>query len=133
MLASVITSVVAAGTMMSLVAAARMQADPNAPQTVEAADFAQQTIERFRSNIACRQPGDPTGWFDATCAATLPVGWQDDPIPAGAATESILPAERRYCVQPTPPAECAAGNCYTIQVQVCWNGAPCPAIGAPCP
>lgn len=139
MMASVITSLVAAGTFMSFVAAARMTQAKNNPQNAEAADYAQQTIERFRSKIACKQPADPTAqWFDANCAATLPVGWQDDPLPGGGGTESILaipgaPPARRYCVSPTNPLDCAAGDCYTIQVRICWNGTACPAAGAPCP
>ena len=141
MIASVITSLVAAVTLMAFVAAARMNKAQNNPQNAEAADYAQQTVERFRSNIACRQPGDPAGqWFDANCGSTLPVGWQDDPLPAVNTTGNRsflaagnLPAARRYCVTAANPADCTVGDCYAIQVRVCWNGTACPAIGAPCP
>ena len=135
-IASLITSVVAAGTFMAFVAAARMNRVQNNPQNAEAADYAQQTIERFRSNIACGGT-----WFDANCGQTLPVGWQDDPLPAaaGAGNRSLLALPgavaplRRYCVKPANPIDCAAGDCYSVQVKVCWNGTVCPAVGSACP
>ncbi len=141
MIASVITSLVAAGTFMAFVAAARMNREQNNPQAAEAAGYAQQTIERFRSLIACSPADIPASpWFDPNCNATLPVGWQNDALPPGgpgAGSESLLNTPnplRRYCVT---AADCdgvgGVGDCYSIQVKVCWKGIVCPAVGAPCP
>ena len=138
MIASLITSVVAAGTFMAFVTAARMGQVQNDPQSAEAAGFAQQTIERFRSFIACSPAGVPASpWFDASCAATLPAGWQNDPLPAaaGAGSKSILNTvtARRYCVK---AVDCdgngTAGDCFSMKADVCWNGTACPAVGAAC-
>jgi len=146
MIASVITSLVAAGTFMAFVAAARMNREQNNPQNAEAAGYAQQTIERFRSRIACSPADIPASpWFDANCNATLPVGWQDDPLPPGnpgAGSESLLNSPnnvapnplRRYCVTAADcDGDAAVGDCYSIQVRVCWDGIVCPAVGAACP
>ena len=129
-IASLITSVVAAGTFMAFVAAARMTRVQNNPQNAEAADYAQQTIERFRSNIACSPP-----WFDASCNFIGQAKWQDDLLPGNAGTDSIVNTPtpgRRYCVKPAPLVDCAAGDCYSIQVKVCWNGTACPAADSAC-
>ena len=127
LIASVIAAVVAAGTATAFVASARMTAAQSNPGTAEAGVYARETAERFRNRIACDDP-----WFDAACQpANLPGGWQPDPLPDGAGTDSILMTGARRCYQMTPQ-DCdgvgGAGDCLAVQVRVCWNGdfANCP-------
>lgn len=139
LIAAVIGAVVAWGTASAFLAAARMMRAKNNSTLAEAASYAQQTLERNRNLIACGAP-----WFDpTTCAPTLPTGWQDDAFleadditPYAGGTESILNppgAERRYCVT---PADCdlasGPGDCFKVEVRVCWNGTACPAVGGSC-
>ena len=146
MIAALITSLVAAGTFTAFVASARMERAQNNPQNAEAADYAQQTIERYRSNIACSPGGVVANspWFDANCTYTGPVVWQDDALPdqagVGTGNRSLLnipsnPAPaRRYCVTPQDcDGDGTVGDCYSMQVRLCWNGTACPAVGAGCP
>ena len=81
LVALVILSVLAAGTLMAFVAAIRIS---RASGTGQATIFlAQQTAERFRNKIACNQGGPATDtWYGgtATCDPTPPVGPQADPV-----------------------------------------------------
>ena len=128
LIAVVITALIAGGTMMAFVAAARMMRAGESPAVGEAADDAEETEEKFRNRIACDDD-----WFDlATCRPTnLPVGWTDDPLPASSPpSNSILNASptRRYCIT---PADCDGdgtdGDCLTMKVEICWGGTPCAA------
>ena len=142
LVAALVGAVVTWGTASAFLAAARMMQTQNNSALAEAASYAQQTLERKRNMIACDAP-----WFNpATCAPTLPIGWQDDAFrdadgnPYAGGTESILNrgAQRRYCVTPAncdgvpdPPGE---GDCFRVEVRVCWaGGTPCPAVGSACP
>ena len=117
---AVIASVVAGGTMMAFITAARIQALQTNPHLAEADGLAEQTAERLRNLVAAD--------------LTLPTGgWQSDPI-SGGGTESIsaMGAVRRYRIT---PSDCdgdgivAGGgeqDCYAVNVRVCWDGTPCP-------
>ena len=126
LVASVIASVVAGGTLASYVAAARMMRAQSNPASGEAAGYAQDTIERYRNSVAC----DNAAWFNpANCAPALPAGWQADLLPGGGGTDSILNTGARRCFRLTPQncdTNPADNDCIQIDVQVCWNGAPCP-------
>ncbi len=135
LISSILVSVVAGGTMMAAIAAARMTQGQNEPEYAEAGQYAQQTTERFRNRISCDAP-----WFDPlTCAPAPGMAvntWQNDPLPAPGGNDSILntPSARRYCIT---PADCdgvgGAGDCFTLQVRVCWDTTVCPAVGSsPC-
>ena len=120
---SLIASIVAGGTMMALVTAARIANQSSSPEGAEANAYARETLEKFRNMIACDSP-----WFDpTTCAATaaMPTTWQEDPLPpAGSGgTLSILGPGAKRCYQ-VKSENCAGapGDCYVIQVQVCWRG-----------
>jgi len=133
LVASVIAAVSVAGTATAFVAAARMTRTQSNPGTAEASVYARQTAERFRDRVACDDL-----WFDpATCQPTgLPAGWQSDPLPAGAGTESILNIGARRCYQVTP-RDCGGlgivSDCLAIEVRVCWNdGDPNWSINCPC-
>jgi hypothetical protein len=120
LVASVVSVVVAGGTFMAFVAAARMRGEESNPATAEAAAYAQQTVERFRNRVACQ--GSP--WFDPACNPTLPAGWQSDPFVGGGGTESILtgPARRCYQVQPFDcDGDGTDGDCLQMDVTVCWG------------
>ena len=134
MVASVIASVVAGGTMMAFVTAARINRMQNAPALVEATLLAEQTLERHRNDVFPNSPflalGDsPTTWNT----------WNpENPPGAGTGaggTESILymnnyPARRCFQVhQEDCDNDGTAGDCYAVRVQVCWNnltGCLCP-------
>ena len=124
MVASAISAVVAGGTMMAFVTAARMVRAQNSPGMAEASGFAQQTLERLRNRVAA----DDT-FFTAQAGPT----WWDDPLPvpgAGTNSESILwevPTSRKYRVTAEDCDGVVAGppDCYAVAVKVCWNGAAC--------
>ena len=132
--ASILAAMVAGGTMSAFVTASRILQAKNAVGSAEASGYAQQTIEQLRNFIACDSP-----WFtnDAACtpSAALPTAWQADPLPAAeAGTRSILAttAKRCYrvlpqnCDQPNGIEASGSGNCFAVQVRVCWNGSACP-------
>ena len=147
LVASVIGSLVAGGTLAALVTAARIMRARSNPAAVEADLLAEQTIERSRNMIACAPP-----WFDpSTCAPVagaggMPTTWRSDPLldaqgqpySVSAAPNSVLAgdATRMFCVIPT---DCdgveglGPGDCYAIHVRVCWRGTPCPSPGDACP
>jgi len=83
-MASLIGGVLAGGTMIAFLRASRLA--QGSSNTVEATSLAQQTVERFRNKIACRQPDEGSGqtWYDESCAPAVPSGPQDDELPEGA-------------------------------------------------
>ena len=124
MAASAVAAVVASGTMMAFVAAARMSRASNSPMFAEASDFTRQTLERFRNRVAT----DDTIVFPDLAGA----GWQNDPLPVpapGTNSESLLwktPTSRRYRVTAEDcDGDGTAGDCYAMTVRVCWNDPAC--------
>jgi len=119
LIASLIVALIAAGTMMAFVAAARMTRAQSNPGVSEATGYVRETAEKFRNYIACTPP-----WFDTACAPTLPGGWQADPLPVGGGSNSILSTPSRRCYQVTPQ-DCdgvgGVGDCFAIEVRMCWN------------
>ena len=123
LVASVIASVVAVGTMSAVVTVARMTAVRNNPTFTEASVSAQETVESFRSQVAC---DTNSGWFDpATCAmvpGSLPQNWTTVALPGGGPgtlANDFPGAKRCYRVR---PATCQGLNdCLQVDVQVCWN------------
>lgn len=126
MAASTIAAVVASGTMMAFVAAARMSRIHNSGALAEASDFAQETLEGLYNHIAT----DDTKLADESVAVPP---WHDDPLPPvpapGTNSESILwltPTSRRYRVT---SEDCdgvgGVGDCYAVTVRVCWNDPLC--------
>ena len=140
LIAAVIGAVVAWGTASAFLAAARLLRAQDNSALAEAASYAQQTLERKRNHIACAAP-----WFDpTTCApaAGMPTKWTDDPFvdaggtPYAGGTESILNppgAQRRYCVTSADCDGGGPGDCFKVEVRVCWDGTACPAAGDACP
>lgn len=128
LVASAIGAVVAGGSVMAVVAASRMLRAQSGSGSAEAAQYAQQTLERFRNMIACNSP-----WFNpATCATALgpgglPTAWTTDPLPAVTpGTVSILnTASPKRCYRVTEQ-NCdgvgGPGDCFNVEAQVCWNG-----------
>jgi hypothetical protein len=110
--ASVIGALVAGGTLMAFVTASRLSKIPTAPGP----PLAQQTIERFRNNIACDDP-----WFDpGTCQAkvgplpAMPLAWTDDlPVPPGLTRQYKVQQSNCDGVGPTD-------DCLQVSVKVTW-------------
>lgn len=135
LVASAIGAVVAGGSVMAVVAASRMLRAQSGSGSAEAAQYAQQTLERFRNMIACN-----SSWFNpATCVPVLgpPMdgNWITDPWdppPPRPGVDSILNTanpKRCYRVQPLDCDGVVGSDCFTVQAQVCWNGeasCPCP-------
>lgn len=122
-MASVIASLVAGGTLAAFIAAARMTARQGSPAYAEAGGFAQQTLERIRNAVAA----DDT-WFQTQAAIGT---WIADALPGGGGSESIqaLPAKRCYLVTPRDCDALPGNDCYSVSVQVCWRdftGCLCP-------
>ena len=130
--AAVLTALVAGGTMIAFVTAAKMSKHGGSAQA-EAAFYAQQTVERFRNKVACRQPGeDAPGanpanlpgdtWFDGNCQQGAPVGWQDDALPNNAAPSITgLGAQREYEVVPVDIDGDAQPDVYQVTSKVTWT------------
>ena len=121
LVASVIGTVVAAGTLMSFVTAGRIMAVQENLSIAEATTYGQESMEHFRNHIACQPP-----WFDVTCNYVGPAGWVRDDLPnaPGGGSESILATTARRCYR-VVPANCGSGanSCYSVDVRVCWNNA----------
>ena len=118
LVASVVASVVAGGTMMAFVTAARMMQAQDNPKFAEANDCAAQTIERFRNRVAA----DDT-WLNDQVA----LGWQADALTdavsgCGGGSESIqsVGAGAKRCYRVTPEPSCAP-QCYRLEVKLCWD------------
>lgn len=119
LMASIISSVIAGGTMASFVAAARMVRDQNIPSNAEASNYAEDTIERYRNLVA---------YNDATFAnwVTTNAGpaWHADPLPGSGPAGSILSVAHRRCFRVTP-TNCdgvgPADDCFAVDVRVCWS------------
>src|SRR3990167_7537129 len=80
-IASLVASIVAGGTLMAFVASTRMTTSQDLMTSAEASALAQQTIERFRNEV------------DATTtelADRVGLGWVNDPLPGGGGSESNL-------------------------------------------
>ena len=144
MMASVIATVIAGGTMAAFVTAAKIMREQDVGAYAEANGYAVQAAEQFRNKVGCAQTGELNAWFDGSpaCAPTgnIPSTWTTAPLPSGGGTTETIQndnAVRKYCVV---PADCdgvgGVGDCLTVYVKVCWNGTvpgTCPADGAPCP
>lgn len=127
LIAAMVGVVIAGGTMLAFVTAKKVST--GAAGAVEAADFAQQTIERFRNKIACDDPS----WFDAaTCrsGAGLPTAWTKDPAGAGTGlpdSPGLLSmigqgGDRQYKVTPVDcDGDGTIGDCFQVDTKVAWS------------
>ena len=121
-MASVIATVFTGGTMAAFVTAARITRAQGNTGTLEAAGYARETVERFRSMVACDSP-----WFDAACNPTGIPGpgvWVSDPLPVAAGSESLLASGMKRCYQVTQQdcdEDLVPGDCLAIETRVCWN------------
>ncbi len=90
--ALLIGMLIAAGTLTAFVTAHKLT--QIASTQVEATYYSQQTLERFRNKIACRQAGedDQATWFDGSCGAVPPQPQ------AGGRLEDLLPSDRSRLV-----------------------------------
>ena len=115
---SLIGAVLIAGLMAAFLTALRVSSHTGGGM-VEAASYAQQTLEHFRNRVACDD-----AWFNAACApAALPSN-ANDALPAGAlfAAASSTAPTRTYTVT---PADCdgdgATGDCFKVVTKVSWT------------
>lgn len=93
LVAMVILGILAGGTLLVFVTAIQISKETGANQTIIFS--AQQTAERFRNKIACRQLGETASdtWYDgsAACNAAAPAGPQTDPVTG--ATYEVTPVD----------------------------------------
>jgi len=93
LVAMVILSLVAGGTLLVFLTAVRISKQTGMNQAT--IFLAQQTTERFRNKIACRQLGEAASdtWYDgsAACSAAAPAGQQTDPVTG--ATYEVTPLD----------------------------------------
>lgn len=127
LVASLIAALLAGGTLMAFVLSAKLTRE--SVTVVEAADYAVQTIERFRNHIACDDQwfnDSPTCNFGGLPDSDLPVIPVADPLPGptNPPTSALvgLGATRGYRVL---PADCDGdsvnGDCYEVAVTVIWT------------
>jgi len=118
-IASLVASIVAGGTLMAFVASTRMTTSQDLMTNAEASALAQEAVEQFRNRVAA----DDT-WLSIQAALTANDGWVAEPLPATGGTESKLNAGAKRCYR-VRAADCdgvgGAGDCYAVQSRVCWN------------
>ncbi len=126
LVASVIASVIAGGTMMAFVTAARINRTQSNPDMAEASGYAQQTVERFRNLVA--NDAAWAGWITTNADGA----WHTDalPPPGSGGTESILDKGPKRCYRVTAEdVDGVAGtDAYAVSAKVCWKdltGCPC--------
>ena len=111
LVAMVILGVLAGGTLMVLLTAIQISKQAGLSQST--IFLAQQTTERLRNKIACRQLGEAASdtWYDGspTCDPTPPVGVQTDVVTG--ATYEVTPVD---CDGVGGPGDC-------LQLQVTKN------------
>ena len=95
LVAAVIAAVIVGGTMTAFLTATRVSKVSS--EEAGSAAYAQQTIERFRNKIACRQSTESATdtWFDSACAPAAPLGLVTDGDLSGS---GIPGATRQYQV-----------------------------------
>lgn len=116
--ASVIGTLLAGGTMMAFVLAAK-----NARTSlieVEAAGLAQQTLEKYRNKIAC-----DSGWYapaDPACdPTTLPLANTDDALLPGTPLLEYGGTRKYTVTQADCDGNLVPGDCLQVKVKVEWN------------
>jgi len=119
LIAALIGVMIAGGTLLAFTTAKKTSV--GAAGVVESADFAQQTIERFRNKIACDDPD----WFNAaTCAPVVPPGWTTDNFPASPGPLSMIGqgGSRQYRVTPFDcDGDGTPGDCFQVDTKVAWS------------
>ena len=133
---SLIASVVVGGTLMAFVTAARIGHAMDPRQQAEAALFGQETLERLRNRVGTDDPTfNPANPLFPSPASVVS-NWQEDPLLDAqgnllpGSPDSILGVDGRQakrCYRMIKE-NCAGvvGDCYAVQVKVCWNGTLCP-------
>lgn len=121
-IAALVGVVIAGGTMLAFTTAQKTSGA--AVGSVEAADFAQQTLERFRNKIACDDPD----WFNqADCAANdggLPTVWTTDSLPASTGAFSMIGqgGMRQYRLTKVDcDGDGAPGDCFQVESKITWT------------
>ena len=120
LIAALMGAMIAGGTMLAFTTAKKTSV--RGAGVVEAADFAQQTIERFRNKIACDDPD----WFSAaTCATILPApAWTADSLPGSPGSLSMIGqgGSRQYRVTPSDcDGDGTNGDCFQLDTKVAWS------------
>ncbi len=140
LVASVLASLVAGGTLVSFITASRLTGERALPETAEISLLAQETLERLRNRV-----DTDSNFLPAQATASVDGGgnpvWIDDSsfAPADRGSGSVLLAgggtKRCYrvigedCDGDGIQAGGSEVDCYAVQVKVCWNdltGCPCP-------
>ena len=122
--ASVAVALLAAVTLIAFLTSARISSQSN--QHVGAAYLLQQTIERFRNQVACDNttnvPGaDPTSptpqWFGANCASVADFN-ANEPLPPGYTTRDYK-VQAVDCDQDTKNP--GVPDCFEVTATVHWD------------
>ena len=128
--ASLIATIVAAGTLSAYVTAARMQQQGGGPGHAEATALSQQLLEAMRNQVA----EDSMFFLPPANGGALGAGWQQGntvvTLPAPGSSESILNRPARWCYRLDLADPACISNCLVqVQTKVCWNdltACPCP-------
>ena len=121
-IASLVASIVAGGTLMAFVTAAKMTTSQDLMTNAEASALAREAVEQFRNRVTADE-ADVT-WWQNQAALTANDGWVAEPLPATGGSESKLNIGAKRCYR-VRAADCdgvgGAGDCYAVQSRVCWN------------
>jgi len=140
LIGSVIFAVLSWGIMSTYMSIARILIRQDTSDYAEAIGYASQTMEKYRNIIACAPLAHADEWFDDNCAENvgqLTGQWIIEPFPvtvlANGGTESIFqqPITRRlFCVKAFDcDGTAGVGDCYQMNVAVCWNDlTTCPIV-----
>ena len=124
MVSTVIGGLMAGGVMLAFLTS--MKLSGGASNIAEAAFYTQQTLERFRNKIACRQTGEGATdtWYDTSCNPASPIdaGPQNDVLPGTAPIKVNFGATRQYQVT---SVDCdgvgGAGDCLQVEAKGTWT------------
>jgi prepilin-type N-terminal cleavage/methylation domain-containing protein len=123
LIASLLISVVAAGTMASFIASARITQDQNATTMTEAGGRARQTLESLRNKVS----GTDTFFSKAngnwSAVDTGVSGSSYGPTSASPLSVTNQKSENEYRVFPQDcDGDGSTGDCYSVAVRQCWDG-----------
>ena len=128
LVASMVVALLAGAMLIAFLTAAKISSQSN--QNTEAAYLAQQTVERFRNQVACDNTadvsgaqGDPTKrhWFDAgTCKSAANFSNTADPDPDPNHTYTV---EAQDCDNEDHDDNLATGvaDCFKVTATVYWD------------
>ena len=121
LVASVMVALLAGAMLVAFLTSARMSSQST--QHTEAASLLQQTLERFRNQVACDNNADVPNatplstvkhWFEPNCLSSADFTADDLPLPSDY-------TQRDYTVQAANCDGIPGPDCFKVEAHVHWN------------